>query len=80
MQKHYRDRRITFSHAKNRYELEIPEEHVKGNKKPHDFELVSTRQGYQRFYTPELKKLVENLEESEDRLKNALSPFLTAIF
>ena len=41
IQKRYRDRRITFSHAKNRYEIEIPEEHVKGNKKPHDFELVS---------------------------------------
>ena len=39
----FKDRKICFSHAKNRYELEIPEYHVKGNKKPKDFELVSTR-------------------------------------
>ena len=42
----FKDRRINFSHSKNRYELEIPEEHVKGNEKPKDFELVSTRIGY----------------------------------
>mmetsp|Transcript_30336 Transcript_30336/g.40311 ORF Transcript_30336/g.40311 Transcript_30336/m.40311 type:complete len:93 (+) Transcript_30336:42-320(+) len=76
----YRDRRICFSHAKNRYEIEIPEEHVKGNKKPKEFELTSTRKGFERFYTPTLKALVERLEIAEDRLKDALSPFLTAIF
>ena len=51
----FKDRRIRFSHAKNRYEIEIPQEHVKGNKKPKEFELVSQRQGYERFYTPEIK-------------------------
>ena len=45
-QKRFSDRRISFSHAKGRFEIEIPEEHVKGNKKPNDLELVSTRQGY----------------------------------
>ena len=59
IQRRYKDRRICFSHAKNRYEIEIPEEHVKGAKKPKEFELTSTRKGYERFYTPELKALVE---------------------
>lgn len=76
----FKERRISFSHAKMRYEVEIPEEHVKGNKKPRDFEMTSTRQGYQRFHTPEIKHLVERLEVVEDKLKDALSPFLTAIF
>ena len=76
----FKDRRIQFSHAKMRYELEIPEEHVKGNKKPKEFELTSQRAGYQRFHTPALKQLVEQLENAEDRLKDAMSPFLTAIF
>ena len=53
--KRFKDRRICFSHTKNRYEIEIPQEHVKGNKKPKEFELVSQRQGYERFYTPEIK-------------------------
>ena len=76
----FKDRRIAFSHAKNRYEIEVPEEHIKGNRKPPEFELCSTRQGFQRFQTPEQKSLVDKLEVAEDRLKDALAPFLTAIF
>lgn len=76
----FKDRRISYSHAKNRYELEIPEEHVKGTKKPKDFEFSSARQGWQRFLTTKTKELVEQLEIAEDKLKDAMAPFLTAIF
>lgn len=62
----YKDRRIQYSHAKNRYELEMPEELIKGNKKPKDWELVSTKIGYQRFYTTWLRQTVEKLEFEED--------------
>lgn len=34
-------RSITYSHAKFRYELEIPIELVKGSRKPADFEFTS---------------------------------------
>ena len=44
-----RDNRIEYSHAKYRYELEVPCELVAGNKKPRDFELTSQRRGYERF-------------------------------
>ncbi len=43
LRKQYRDKKIQFSHAKQRYEIEIPEEYVKGNLKPKEFELASTR-------------------------------------
>jgi len=43
---YHNNRNISFSHAKQRYEIEIPEELVKGNKKPADFELCSQRQGF----------------------------------
>ena len=76
----FKDRRISYSHAKNRYELEIPEEHVKGNKKPKDFDFSSARAGFQRFQTATTKALVEQLEVAEDKLKDAMAPFLTAIF
>lgn len=76
----FKERRIQFSHAKNRYEVEIPDDLVKGNNKPKDYELVSTRQGFQRFYTPFIRETVELLEIAEDRLKDATAPFLTAIF
>ena len=39
-------KKINYSHAKYRYELEIPSEVVKGNKKPKDFEYTSERKGY----------------------------------
>ena len=65
-----------YSHAKFRYELEIPERYVKGNKKPADFEYTSQRKGFQRFHTKEIKKWVDELEEAEEVLKQAVSPTL----
>lgn len=56
----YRDtRRINWSHAKYRYELEVPQEYVEGKKKPAEFEFTSQRKDYQRFHTPEIKKLID---------------------
>jgi DNA mismatch repair protein MSH6 len=76
----FKERRIVYSHAKDRYSIEIPEDHVKGNKKPKEFEFSSARAGYQRFITPETKAFVERLEKAEDTLKDSMAPFLTAIF
>lgn len=39
-------RRINWSHAKYRYELEIPQEYVEGKKKPEDYEFTSQRKDY----------------------------------
>ena len=80
MRQRFKERRINFSHAKHRYELEIPEEHVKGTKKPKDLEFSSSKAGYQRFLTNESRELVDRLEVAEDKLKDAMAPFLTAIF
>lgn len=41
-----KDRRIEFSHTKFRYELEIPEETVKGDRKPKNFEFTSNKKGF----------------------------------
>lgn len=75
----FKERRIVFSHAKDRYSIEIPEEHVKVEK-PKNFEFSSSRQGYTRFITPQTKDLVLKLEKAEDALKDSIAPFLTAIF
>lgn len=56
---------INFSHAKFRYELEIPTELVKGSRRPDDFELTSQKKGYERFHTPQIKALIEGLEVAE---------------
>jgi len=77
----FRDmKRVNWSHAKYRYELEIPEEYVTGKKKPEDFEFTSQRKDYQRFHTKEIKKLIDELETQEEHLQDALSPFLCTLF
>jgi hypothetical protein len=44
VQKQFKEfRRIQYSHAKQRYEIEIPEEYVRGNQKPKEYEFVSQR-------------------------------------
>ena len=55
----FKDRRINYSHAKYRYELEMPMDLVSGKLKPENFEFTSQKQGYQRFHTQEIKKYVE---------------------
>eukprot|EP00347_Sterkiella_histriomuscorum_P021958 403332180 len=76
----FKDRRINWSHAKYRYELELPAELIDGKKKPADFEFTSQRNGYQRFHTKEIKQYVEELEVVEEKLKDDLTPFLCALF
>ncbi len=72
--------KINWSHAKYRYELEIPEELVAGKLKPDNFEFTSQRKDFQRFHTKEIKKWVDELELAEEKLKEAFSPFLTTLF
>jgi len=74
------NKRIGWSHAKYRYEIEIPVELVKGNKKPKDFEFTSQRKGFERFHTKTIKDILEKLENAEENLKEAMIPFLCAIF
>ena len=72
---------ITFAHTKFfRYELEIPEEIVSGDKRPKNYKLTTNKKGFHRFHTPELEKLVIHLEEAENNLKLALKNINTAIF
>ena len=61
----FKDDRVCYSHAKFRYEIEIPEEHVK-KERPPDLELTSRRQGFLRFTSKAIKKLVDKLETAEE--------------
>ena len=60
------NRHIQYSHAKYRYEIEMPIALVSGNKKPKEFEFTSQKKGVERFHTAAIKKLVESLEDAED--------------
>ena len=76
----FNDERINWSHAKYRYELEIPIEIVEGDKKPEHFEFTSAKKDFQRFHTKEIKKIVEELENAEEKLREAFTPFLKTLF
>lgn len=72
---------IKFVHARYRYEIEIPNDICNNEKiKLEDLVLTSQKAGYQRFHTDKLKEMMEDLEEREDHLKDAITPFVCAIF
>ena len=48
--------------------------------KPKEFEFTSQKKGFERFLTYVIKRLVNELEEAEEKLKEAMSPFLQAVF
>jgi len=62
-----------------RYELEMPEFYNTAGK-PDFLDLTTKRTGYERFQTQNMRELVDKLEEQEEILKEALSPFCNAIF
>ncbi|CAD8048051.1 unnamed protein product [Paramecium primaurelia] len=70
---------IQYVHTKFRYEIEIPDELVEKSK-PDDFEFTSSRQGYKRYITKEIKDLVTELEQAEELKKQQLNAFGNFIF
>lgn len=72
------DPKIQFAHTKERYELEIPERTVK--RKPDYYIFTSKKQGIERYVTKEIRKLVHNLEEAEQRLKDHLRSYTSFFF
>jgi DNA mismatch repair protein MSH6 len=79
-QKKHLINQIKFVHARYRYEIEIANELVKGDKKPEDLVITSNKAGFTRYHTEYLKEMLERLEEKEEYLKEAIIPFVCAIF
>ena len=80
VRKRFGDHTIDYCHAKFRYELEIPERHVKGTKKPEEFEFTSARKDFQRFLTEEIREWVRQIEDIEDVMKVDLKGFAEDVF
>jgi DNA mismatch repair ATPase MutS len=59
--------------------LEISEANVK-KKIPKELLFTSKRDKYQRFQTKEIKELVDQLEDVEQRKEAAITPFICKIF
>ncbi|CEM12621.1 unnamed protein product [Vitrella brassicaformis CCMP3155] len=65
-----------FVDSKHRYEVEVPEKSVDRQ----SVDVTSSKKGYVRFHTPEIKRLIGELEDEEESLKNSYYPFLQRLF
>lgn len=69
---------IKFVDSKFRYELEVPM-YLVDKSKPKDYEETSGRNGFQRYYTKNIKSLADKLAVTEEKLKNELKPFINQL-
>ena len=65
--------------AKNRYQLEVPEE-VLSNKSLDDYELQSSKKGFKRFWTDEIKEYLAEMINAEERRDAALKDSMRSVF
>ncbi len=71
---------IVYSHSRFPYQLEIPEHLVKGSLKPDAFEFTSSKAGFQRFHTTEIKINLNKLEILQKETKKLLFNFLKDLY
>lgn len=67
-----------FGTSRNRYQLEIPEH--KSKNLPDDFELTSSKKGYKRYWTSDIKEMISRLTDAEDRREKALRDTMKCLF
>ncbi|KAH7650129.1 DNA repair [Cryptosporidium bovis] len=66
---------ISFVNNKYRYEIECPE-NIPKSRFPDSAEITSSKKGYVRFHTDEIKQLLYDLEFKEEQLQKSLFPYL----
>lgn len=71
---------ICIVQAKFKFELEIPEKIVKKTELPEDFRFTSKRQNFERYITNDLEKIIDRIEENEEKKKVLALSFCSAIF
>ncbi|CAD8206909.1 unnamed protein product [Paramecium octaurelia] len=71
---------IVYTHARMKYQLEIPEKCLEGNQKPKELIITSKRQGFQRFQTTFIEEQLYKLRKVEDELSQKLLPFINEYF
>ena len=67
-----------FGTSRNRYQLEIPEH--KSKNLPDDFELTSSKKGFKRYWTWQIKEMLSKLTDAEDRREKALRDTMKCLF
>jgi DNA mismatch repair protein MSH6 len=80
LQQNRKGRPLVYVNSKYQYEVECEECDEATFKKERGFDVTSTKKGYIRFHTAAIKGPVEQLEDIEQRAKDAVFPFMSALF
>ena len=67
-----------FGTGKNRYQLELPE--ARCTRLPATYELTSSRKGFKRYWTPEIKQWLADMTSAESARDQALRDTIKSLF
>ncbi|XP_069787137.1 DNA mismatch repair protein Msh6 [Narcine bancroftii] len=70
---------VYWGTGRNRYQLEVPES-VADRHVPEEYELKSTRKGFKRYWTKTIEKLLEAVNNAEERRGTALQDCMRRLF
>ena len=67
-----------FGTAKNRFQLEIPENVAKNV--PDEYEVTTQKKGHKRYWTKEIESMLADMINAEERRDAALKDVMRRIF
>ncbi|XP_072436706.1 DNA mismatch repair protein Msh6 [Chiloscyllium punctatum] len=70
---------VYWGSGRNRYQLEVPE-NIADRRVPEDYELKSTKKGYKRYWTKAIEKLLDTMNNAEERRDSALQDCMRRLF
>ncbi|XP_078085788.1 DNA mismatch repair protein Msh6 isoform X2 [Mustelus asterias] len=70
---------VYWGSARNRYQLEVPE-NIADRHVPEEYELKSTKKGYKRYWTKAIERLLDTMNNAEERRDAALQDCMRRLF
>ncbi|XP_038669646.1 DNA mismatch repair protein Msh6 [Scyliorhinus canicula] len=70
---------VYWGSARNRYQLEIPES-IADRHVPEEYDLKSTKKGFKRYWTKSIERLLDTMNNAEERRDVALQDCMRRLF
>lgn len=81
VRQYFHDKKISYVHKnKETYQLEISVSSLRGVDVPRSYQLMSQTKSVKRFWTPEIKELVGELEVAKENRENVLKDVTRVVF
>eukprot|EP00455_Lapot_gusevi_P054627 TRINITY_DN8791_c0_g1_i2.p1 TRINITY_DN8791_c0_g1~~TRINITY_DN8791_c0_g1_i2.p1 ORF type:complete len:765 (-),score=191.26 TRINITY_DN8791_c0_g1_i2:96-2075(-) len=75
------EKNLKYYHRnKERYQIEVPTRYVESHQVPREFELMSQTKQVYRYWSPSIKKWVEQLDEAEEKKSDVLKDVMCRVF